>query len=51
MIESPGAAAPGLFGFTPADYEAFFPKTYTGVLHSFGLPGEDEVSRMGAGRE
>jgi polyvinyl alcohol dehydrogenase (cytochrome) len=37
--------------FNPADYEAFFPKKYTGVLYSFGLPGEDEVSRLGAGRE
>ena len=37
--------------FTPSDYETFFPKKYTGVLYSFGLPGEDEVSRMGAGKE
>ena len=37
--------------FSPADYEAFFPKKYTGVLYSFGLPGEDEVSRLGAGKE
>ena len=28
--------------FTPSDVEAFFPKKYTGVLFSFGLPGEDE---------
>ena len=27
--------------FTPTDYEAYFPKKYTGVLYSFGLPGED----------
>jgi len=37
--------------FTPADYEAFLPKKYTGILYSFGLPGDDEVSRMGAGKE
>jgi polyvinyl alcohol dehydrogenase (cytochrome) len=37
--------------FTPSDAEAFFPKRYTGALHSFGLPGEDEVDRLGAGRE
>jgi glucose dehydrogenase len=37
--------------FTPSDYEAFLPKKYTGVLYSFGLPGEDEVSRLAAGRE
>jgi polyvinyl alcohol dehydrogenase (cytochrome) len=37
--------------FTPSDFEAYFPKKYTGVLHSFGLPGEDEVSRLGGGRE
>jgi len=36
---------------TPSEKEAFFPKTYTGVLYSFGLPGEDEVSRLGAGKE
>jgi polyvinyl alcohol dehydrogenase (cytochrome) len=37
--------------FTPLDVEAFFPKKKTGTLHSFGLPGEDEVSRMGSGKE
>ena len=37
--------------FTPSDMEAFFPKKNTGVLYSFGLPGEDEVSQMGKGKE
>jgi polyvinyl alcohol dehydrogenase (cytochrome) len=37
--------------FTPGDQEAFLPKKYTGELHSFGLPGEDEVNRMGGGKE
>jgi len=37
--------------FSPADYEAFFPKRYTGTLYSFGLPGEDEVSQLGGGKE
>jgi outer membrane protein assembly factor BamB len=37
--------------FSPADYETYFPKKYTGVLYSFGLPGEDEVSRLGGGKE
>jgi outer membrane protein assembly factor BamB len=37
--------------FTPSDYEAFFPKKYTGELYSFGLPGEDEVDRLGSGKE
>lgn len=37
--------------FSPADYEAFFPKKNTGVLHSYGLPGDDEVARLGAGTE
>jgi polyvinyl alcohol dehydrogenase (cytochrome) len=37
--------------FSPSDREAFFPKKYNGVLYSFGLPGEDEVSRMGGGKE
>jgi polyvinyl alcohol dehydrogenase (cytochrome) len=36
---------------TPLDFEAYFPKKYTGAVYSFGLPGEDEVSRLGAGRE
>ena len=37
--------------FSPADFEGFFPKKSTGVLYSFGAPGEDEVSRMEAGNE
>lgn len=37
--------------FTPMDFEAYFPKKFTGVLYSFGLPGEDEVGRLGAGAE
>jgi polyvinyl alcohol dehydrogenase (cytochrome) len=37
--------------FSPADYESFFPKKYTGELYSFGLPGDDEVSRAGSGTE
>jgi len=37
--------------FTPADFESYFPKKYTGVLYSFGLPGEDEIIRLGAGKE
>src|SRR5262249_54203647 len=32
-------------------FEEYFPKKYTGVLYCFGLPGDDEVSRMGAGTE
>jgi outer membrane protein assembly factor BamB len=36
---------------TPSDNEDFFPKKYTGVLYSFGLPGEDEVTRMERGNE
>ena len=31
--------------------EAYFPKSLTGTLYSFGLPGEDAVSRMGRGNE
>jgi polyvinyl alcohol dehydrogenase (cytochrome) len=37
--------------FSPAEHEAFFPKKSTGVLYSFGAPGADEISRMGAGTE
>jgi len=29
----------------------FLGRKYTGTLRSFGLPGEDEVSRLGAGDE
>ena len=37
--------------FSPTDYDAFFPKKYNGVLYSFGLPGSDEVSQLGGGKE
>jgi polyvinyl alcohol dehydrogenase (cytochrome) len=36
---------------TPTEDEVYFPKKSTGVLYSFGLPGEDEASRLGVGRE
>jgi polyvinyl alcohol dehydrogenase (cytochrome) len=37
--------------FSPLDYDVFFPKKYNGVLYSFGLPGSDEVSQLGGGKE
>jgi glucose dehydrogenase len=38
--------------FSPLDpKEGYFPKRFTGTLYSFGLPGEDEVSKMGGGDE
>jgi outer membrane protein assembly factor BamB len=37
--------------FSASDYETFLPKSSTGVLYSFGLPGEDEVARLGPGNE
>jgi polyvinyl alcohol dehydrogenase (cytochrome) len=37
--------------FSPLDYESFFPKKYSGVLYSFGLPGDDEVSLLGSGKK
>jgi glucose dehydrogenase len=38
--------------FAPFDpREGYFPKRLTGAVYSFGLPGEDEVSRLGAGDE
>jgi len=37
--------------FNPLDFETYFPKKATGALFSFGLPGEDEVSRLGQGKE
>jgi hypothetical protein len=32
--------------FTPTEFEAFFPKKYTGTVRCFGLPGEDEVDKL-----
>ncbi len=37
--------------FSEHPSEAYFPKSTTGILYSFGLPGEDEISRLGAGNE
>ncbi len=38
--------------FAPGEpREAYFPKSLTGAVYSFGLPGADEVSRMGRGSE
>ncbi len=38
--------------FAPFDpREAYFPKSVTGSVRSFGLPGDDEVSKMGSGKE
>jgi polyvinyl alcohol dehydrogenase (cytochrome) len=38
--------------FAPGERkEAYFPKGVRGTLYSFGLPGPDEVDRMGAGDE
>jgi glucose dehydrogenase len=31
--------------------EAYFPKGLVGTLYSYGLPGEDEVSRLGGGKD
>ncbi|HEV3003685.1 MAG TPA: PQQ-binding-like beta-propeller repeat protein, partial [Pirellulales bacterium] len=31
--------------FNPFDFEAFFPKEYTGVLYCFGLPGDEVPSQ------
>lgn len=35
--------------FNPMEFEVYFPKERTGVVYSFGLDGEDEVDRLGAG--
>ena len=37
--------------FSPSPREDFFPKRYDGTLYSFGLPGEDEIDRLGEGNE
>jgi polyvinyl alcohol dehydrogenase (cytochrome) len=36
--------------FSPGDFETYFPKKSSGVLFCFGLPGDDEVSRLGAAK-
>jgi len=35
--------------FTRGEYESFYRKQDFGVLHCFGLPGDDEVDRLGGG--
>jgi polyvinyl alcohol dehydrogenase (cytochrome) len=38
--------------FAPLDRsEDYFPKRFTGILYSFGLPGEDAITRLGKGNE
>lgn len=37
--------------FFPLPSEGYFPKEYTGRVISFGLPGEDAISKLGSGSE
>ena len=37
--------------FTNSPKEAYFPKNPHGTIYSFGLPFQDEVDRMGTGKE
>ncbi len=37
--------------FVENDSEAYFPKSTKGTLYSFGLPGQDEIDRLGQGNE
>lgn len=37
--------------FIDRDLEAYFPKSDTGTLYSFGLPGKDQIDEMGSGNE
>ena len=37
--------------FIDRDLEAYFPKSDTGTLYSFGLPGKDQMDGMGSGNE
>jgi polyvinyl alcohol dehydrogenase (cytochrome) len=37
--------------FSQDSNEVFFPKKYSGELYSFGVPGDDEISQLGAGTE
>jgi outer membrane protein assembly factor BamB len=41
----------GNIQLTPSEEEVFFPKKFTGALYCFGLPGQDEVSRLANGNE
>jgi polyvinyl alcohol dehydrogenase (cytochrome) len=36
---------------SPLEFDNYFPKQRTGVVYSFGLPGDDEVGQMGSGEE
>ena len=35
----------------PRETENFFPKKFTGSVHCFGLPGEDEIDRLGTNNQ
>jgi outer membrane protein assembly factor BamB len=37
--------------FTRSEYECFFPKKYTGSVQCFGLPGADEIDKLGRGEK
>jgi hypothetical protein len=37
--------------FNREDFEVYLPKQYTGTVYSLGLPGQDEVSHLGSGKE
>jgi hypothetical protein len=37
--------------WNPSEFESFFPKQYTGSLRCFGLPGNDEIDKMGSVKE
>jgi len=37
--------------FNGSEFEAYVPKQSIGVLYSFGLPGEDKVSRLGDAKQ
>ena len=32
--------------WNPSEFECFFPKQYTGIVRSFGLPSEDEIDKL-----
>lgn len=34
--------------WSPSPFESFFPKRYTGVIRCFGLPGKDEIDKLGS---
>ena len=48
-VARPGVRRRRQHAVHPSEFECFFPKKYTGSVQCFGLPGEDEVDKLGKG--